>query len=226
MFLSEVAPVRHRGGVNILFQLFVTIGIFIASLINYVTAMIHPNGWRYSLGFAAIPGTILLLGSFIITETPNSLIQRGMPDEAKQALKSIRGVEDVDDEFHQIVDACDDAKKIKKQFRKLFKRSRLPPLIISTSIQVFQQMTGINAIMFYAPVLFQSFGFKADASLISSVITGMVNVGATFVSIYAVDKLGRRKLLLQACVQMFVSQVKFYNHGTTQYSNILYGETY
>ncbi|KAK6929984.1 Major facilitator, sugar transporter-like [Dillenia turbinata] len=83
----------------------------------------------------------------------------------------------------------------------------MPPLIIGILLQVFKQFTGINAIMFYAPVLFQTVGFGNDASLLSSVITGTVNVLSTFVSIFAVDKVGRRLLLLQACVQMFLSQM-------------------
>lgn len=207
LFLSEIAPVQHRGAVNILFQLFVTIGIFIANLINYGTLTIHPNGWRISLGLAAVPGTVLLIGSLIITETPPSLVERGKEEEGKAALKRIRGVEEVDAEFEQIVLACEHGKQVKQPFKKLFKKSGVPALVVSNMIQVFQQFTGINAIMFYAPVLFQTLGFKSDASLLSSVITGLVNVGATFVSIYAVDKVGRRKLLLQASVQMFISQI-------------------
>lgn len=198
---------QHRGAVNILFQLFVTIGIFIANLINYATSMIHPSGWRVSLGLAAIPGLILFGGSLIITETPPSLVERGKEEEGREALKVIRGVDDVDAEFNQILAASEQAKQVKHPFRKLFKRSSFPALFVAIIIQVFQQFTGINAIMFYAPVLFQTLGFKSDASLLSSVITGLVNVGATFVSIYAVDKVGRRKLLLQASCQMFVSQM-------------------
>ncbi|EYU41506.1 hypothetical protein ABFS82_07G029600 [Erythranthe guttata] len=207
LFLTEIAPVQHRGAVNILFQLFVTIGIFIANLINYGTSMIHPNGWRISLGLAAVPGCVLLVGSLIITETPSSLVERGKEDEGRKALKKIRGVDEVDAEFQQIVAACEQGRQVKKPFKKLFKRSGIPALFVANIIQVFQQLTGINAIMFYAPVLFQTLGFKSDASLLSSVITGLVNVGATFVSIYLVDKVGRRKLLLQASVQMFISQV-------------------
>lgn len=207
MFLSEIAPLHHRGAVNILFQLFITIGIFIANLINYATAKLHPNGWRISLGLAAIPGAILLIGSLIIIETPASLVQRGLEAQGKAALQKIRGMDNVDAEFFQILDACDHARQIKKPLKNLFKKSGFPPLFISTIIQVFQQFTGINAIMFYAPVLFQTLGFHSDASLLSAVITGLVNVSATFVSIYAVDKVGRRKLLLQASVQMFISQV-------------------
>lgn len=207
LFLSEIAPVQHRGAVNILFQLFVTIGIFIANLINYGTSMIHPHGWRVSLGLAAVPGSVLLIGSLIITETPPSLVERGKEEEGKAALKKIRGVEEVDAEFEQIVLACEHGRQVKQPFKKLFNKSGVPALVVSNAIQVFQQFTGINAIMFYAPVLFQTLGFKSDASLLSSIITGLVNVGATFVSIYAVDKVGRRKLLLQASVQMFISQV-------------------
>ncbi|KAL0348833.1 UNVERIFIED_CONTAM: Sugar transport protein 8 [Sesamum radiatum] len=207
LFLSEIAPINHRGAVNILFQLLVTIGILVANLINYGTSMMKKNGWRLSLGLAAVPGVILLIGSLIITETPPSLIERGKEMEGRAALQKIRGVDNVDAEFQQIVTGCEQAKKVEQPFKKLFKKSGFPALFISTIIQVFQQFTGINAIMFYAPVLFQTLGFKSDASLLSAVITGLVNVGATFVSIYAVDKVGRRKLLLQASVQMFISQV-------------------
>lgn len=222
LFLSEIAPPHHRGAINILFQLFITIGIFIANLINYGTSKMHPNGWRVSLGLAAVPGAILLLGSLIITETPPSLIQRGMEAEGKAALKKIRGVEDVEMEFHQIVEACEQSRQVKKPMKKLFQKSGFPPLFISSIIQVFQQFTGINAIMFYAPVLFQTLGFKSDASLFSSVITGLVNVAATFVSIFAVDKVGRRKLLLQACVQMLISQVQIHHKNYLKDLNMVF----
>ncbi|KAL0376599.1 UNVERIFIED_CONTAM: Sugar transport protein 8 [Sesamum calycinum] len=205
LFLSEIAPINHRGAVNILFQLLVTVGILVANLINYGTSMMK-HGWRVSLGLAAVPGFILFVGSLVITETPPSLLEMGKEMEARAALQKIRGVDNVDAEFQQIVTGCEQAKQVKRPFKKLFKKSGFPALFISTIIQVFQQFTGINAIMFYAPVLFQTLGFKSDASLLSAVITGLVNVGATFVSIYAVDKVGRRKLLLQASIQMFISQ--------------------
>jgi len=208
LFLTEVAPIQHRGAVNIMFQLFVTIGIFIANFVNYGTSMIHPNGWRMSLGFAAIPAVILFIGSFVITDTPTSLVERGNEEQGKASLMKIRGVSDVEVEYKEIVAACEQAKQVKQQsLKNLLKPASIPPLVIGVLLQVFQQFTGINAIMFYAPVLFQTMGFKANASLLSSVITGIVNVGSTFVSIYLVDKVGRRKLLLQACCQMLISQL-------------------
>ena len=76
LFLSEIAPAQLRGGLNIVFQLMVTIGILIANLVNYFTATVHPNGWRIALGGAAIPAVILVFGSLIVCETPTSLIER------------------------------------------------------------------------------------------------------------------------------------------------------
>lgn len=207
MFLSEVAPVQHRGAVNILFQLFITIGIFIANLVNYATSKSETHGWRISLGLAGVPAAALFIGSLIIPETPTSLVERHKLEKGLKTLKKIRGVENVDSEFEQIKSACEQASRVKHPFRNLCKRYSIPPLIIAIVFQVFQQSTGINAIMFYAPILFQTVGFKNDASLLSSVITGLVNVFSTMVAIYAVDKVGRRLLLLQACVQMLISQV-------------------
>ncbi|CAA7395464.1 unnamed protein product [Spirodela intermedia] len=208
LFLSEVAPTRIRGGLNILFQLNVTIGILFASLVNYGTAKIRGGwGWRLSLGLAGVPALLLTVGSLLVTETPNSLIERGRLEEGKAVLRRIRGITNVEPEFEEILEASRAAQQVKHPFRNLLRRRNRPPLVIATLLQIFQQLTGINAIMFYAPVLFNTLGFKSDASLYSAVITGAVNVLSTVVSIYSVDKVGRRALLLEAGVQMFLSQV-------------------
>lgn len=206
LFLSEIAPTRIRGGLNILFQLNVTIGILFANLINYGTDKIHPWGWRLSLSLAGIPAGLLTLGALFVTDTPNSLIERGHLDEGKAVLRKIRGVENVEPEFNEIVEASRLAHEVKHPFRNLLLRRNRPQLVIAVLLQIFQQFTGINAIMFYAPVLFNTLGFKSDASLYSAVIIGAVNVLSTLVSVYSVDKVGRRMLLLEAGVQMFLSQ--------------------
>ncbi|TQD77673.1 hypothetical protein C1H46_036774 [Malus baccata] len=208
LFLSEVAPTRIRGALNILFQLMCTIGILVANMINYGTDKIKGNyGWRISLGLAGVPALMLTLGSLIVVDTPNSLIAHGKLEEGKAILKRIRGVDNVEPEFLEIVEASRVANEVKSPFKNLLKRRNRPQLIIAIFIQIFQQFTGINAIMFYAPVLFKTLGFKSDASLYSSVITGAVNVLSTMLSIYFVDRPGRRVLLLEAGVQMFLSQL-------------------
>ncbi|KAJ0982304.1 hypothetical protein J5N97_010559 [Dioscorea zingiberensis] len=207
LFLSEIAPTKMRGGLNILFQLNITIGILLANLVNYATAKIHPWGWRLSLSLAGIPAILLVVASLLVVETPNSLIERGRLEEGKAVLAKIRGTEDIESELNEIIDASCIAQQVQHPFSDLLRRRHRPQLIVNVLIQVFQQLTGINAIMFYAPVLFNTLGFKSDASLYSAVITGTVNVLATIVSIYSVDRIGRRALLLEAGVQMFLSQV-------------------
>ncbi|URD82834.1 Sugar transport protein, partial [Musa troglodytarum] len=139
--------------------------------------------------------------------TPTSLIEREQLMEGLAMLKKIRGTDNVNAEYEEILHACEMARQVKRPFRNLMKRSSRPQLVIAIAMQVFQQFTGINAIMFYAPVLFQTIGFKNDASLLSAVITGIVNVLSTVVSVVLVDKLGRRFLLLEACGQMLITQV-------------------
>ncbi|KAL5980962.1 Sugar transport protein 13 [Asimina triloba] len=208
LFLSEIAPTRIRGALNILFQLNVTIGILFANLVNYGTAKIKGGwGWRLSLGLAGFPALLLTIGSVMVVDTPNSLIERGRLEEGKAVLKRIRGIDNVEAEYQELVEASRVAQQVKHPFRNLLQRRNRPQLIIAVAMQIFQQFTGINAIMFYAPVLFKTLGFKNDASLYSAVITGAVNVLSTVVSIVAVDRLGRRFLLLEAGVQMFFSQV-------------------
>ncbi|KAL0746724.1 hypothetical protein Bca101_028730 [Brassica carinata] len=208
LFLSEIAPTKIRGGLNILFQLNVTIGILFANLVNYGTTKIKGGwGWRLSLGLAGVPALLLTVGALLVTETPNSLVERGRLDEGKAVLRKIRGTDNVEPEFADLLEASRLAKEVKHPFRNLLQRRNRPQLVIAVALQIFQQCTGINAIMFYAPVLFSTLGFGNDAALYSAVVTGAVNVLSTVVSIYSVDKVGRRVLLLEAGVQMFFSQV-------------------
>ncbi|XP_059626957.1 sugar transport protein 8-like [Cornus florida] len=206
LFISEIAPAQYRGGLNICFQLLITIGILFAGVVNYFTSHLHAWGWRVSLGGAAIPAIFLGLGSLIIVETPTSLIERDRKEEGMETLRKIRGVSDVSKEYEEIIHATELAKQIKHPFRNLMKRSSRPQLVCGTILQVFQQFTGINVIMFYAPVLFQTMGFEGDASLLSAVVTGGVNVLCTLVANFCVDRLGRKILLIEAAVQMLIAQ--------------------
>lgn len=214
LFISEIAPPKYRGGLNIVFQLMITIGILCANLVNYGTSRLHPYGWRISLGGAGFPAIMLGLGSFFIVETPTSLIERGKKEKGLCTLKKIRGIVNVQKEYEEIVHATEMAKKIKHPFKNLMKRKSRPQLFCGTILQVFQQFTGINVIMFYAPVLFQTMGFGSDASLLSSVVTGSVNVVCTLVAVFGVDFVGRKALLIEAAFQMLIAQVSKFNNGS------------
>ncbi|KAM1004990.1 hypothetical protein ACFX13_005155 [Malus domestica] len=207
LYLSEMAPYKFRGALNIGFQLSITIGILVANVLNYFFAKIKGGwGWRLSLGGAMVPALIITIGSLVLPDTPNSMIERGQHDKAKAKLQRIRGVDDVSEEFSDLVAASDAANQIEDPWRNLLRRKYRPHLCMAILIPFFQQLTGINVIMFYAPVLFNTIGFGSDASLMSAVITGSVNVLATMVSIYGVDKWGRRFLFLEGGAQMLICQ--------------------
>ncbi|KAL0911253.1 hypothetical protein M5K25_019380 [Dendrobium thyrsiflorum] len=208
VYLSEMAPAKYRGTLNIGFQLMITIGILAANLINYGTSKLKGSiGWRVSLGLAAVPAAIIALGSLFLPDTPNSLIERGHDEEARSMLRRIRGTDYIHAEFEDIKAASEESKTVKHPWRNIIQRRYRPQLVMSVFIPFFQQLTGINVIMFYAPVLFKTIGFGNDASLISAIITGLVNLFSTLVSIVTVDRLGRRKLFLQGGVQMIVCQI-------------------
>ncbi|KAL2623571.1 hypothetical protein R1flu_003776 [Riccia fluitans] len=206
LYLSEMAPAKLRGALNIMFQLATTIGILAANLINYGTGKVN-WGWRLSLGLAAVPASILTLGGLLLPETPNNLIERSRLSEGRAMLERIRGTANVDAEYDDIVLASEQAKAVRHPLRNLLKRQNRPQLTVAILIPFFQQVTGINAIMFYAPVLFKTIGFKNDASLYSAVITGAVNVVATLVSIATVDRYGRKILFFEGGIQMIICQV-------------------
>ncbi|XP_058223586.1 sugar carrier protein C-like [Rhododendron vialii] len=208
LYLSETAPYKYRGALNIGFQMSITIGILAANVLNFLFAKIEGGwGWRLSLGGAAVPALIFIAGSACLPDTPNSLIERGNHEQAKEQLKKIRGVDSVDKEFNDLVAASEVSGKVDNPWAKLLQRKYRPQLTFAVLIPFFQQLTGMNVIMFYAPVLFKTLGFGDDAALMSAVITGIVNCVATLASIVSVDRLGRRFLFLEGGTQMFICQV-------------------
>ncbi|GKB52907.1 sugar transport protein 14-like protein, partial [Tanacetum coccineum] len=207
LYLSEMAPAKIRGKVNQLFQLTTCLGIFIANFINNATEK-HSWGWRLSLGLAAVPATLMFVGGWFLPETPNSLVEQGRLEEGRRVLEKVRGTKNVEAEFQDLLEASEVAKAIKHPFRNLLERKNRPQLIIGAlGIPAFQQLTGMNSVLFYAPVIFQSLGFGSGASLWSSTITSGTLVVATFISMAFADKFGRRALFLEAGVEMIICMV-------------------
>ncbi|KAL3524137.1 hypothetical protein ACH5RR_016971 [Cinchona calisaya] len=209
LYLSEMAPPKWRGAINNSFQLSIGIGILIANLINYGTEKIKDDrGWRISLALAAVPAFILTLGALFLPETPNSVIQRSNDHEkAKKLLQRVRGTEDVQAEIDDIIKASEISKTIKHPFKNIIQTKYRPQLVMSIAIPFFQQVTGINVIAFYAPILFRTLGLGESASLMSAVVTGSVGICTTFISMLIVDKVGRRFLLINGGACMFVNQI-------------------
>lgn len=223
VYLSEAAPARFRGAMVMLFQLAVTIGIFVASLINYgVNEGGSDNGWRISLSLAAVPGAILFVASLILPDTPNSLVARGHPEQGKRVLAKLRGISeaDVTVEFEDIVEASSEAERVSNAagWKALFAPRNRPASISTMLIAALQQLTGINAIMFYLPVIYSTLGSAHSAALLSAVVTNAVNLVCTFVAIAVVDRFGRRGLFLEGGIQMVITTVIMCIIIATQFS--------
>lgn len=212
LYLSEISPAKIRGTVNQLFQLTTCLGILVAYLINYGTNKLHRWGWRLSLGLAIVPAGIMFFGGLCLPETPNSLVEQGKLEEGKKVLEKIRGTPNIDAEFADLLDASNAARAVKHPFRNLLQRKNRPQLIIGAlAIPAFQQLTGMNSILFYAPVIFQSLGFGSGASLYSSIITGVALVVAALISMFFVDKFGRRAFFIEAGIEMICYMVILFN---------------
>ncbi|XVF54933.1 hypothetical protein PTKIN_Ptkin05aG0220500 [Pterospermum kingtungense] len=210
LYISEMALPRHRGGMNIGFQCGVGIGVLLANLVNFGTEKIKGGwGWRISLALAALPASILTIAALLLPETPNSLIQNSNNHEkAKRVLQRVRGTDDVQAELDDLIRASSISKTINHPFQKIIQRKYRPQLVMAIAIPFFQQVTGINVITFYAPILFRTIGQSESASLLSAVVsTGLVGTTATFISMFVVDKLGRKALFMIGGIQMLVTQI-------------------
>lgn len=213
LYLSEMAPARYRGMFSNGFQFSLCLGALLATVVNYGAEKITAGwGWRLSLGLAAVPAALLTVGAVFLPETPNSLVQQGRDrGEVRELLRKIRGTDAVDAELDDIV-AANNA--VAKQggggsgLRLILTRRRYrPQLAMAVLIPSFTQLTGINAIGFYAPVLLRSIGMGEGASLLSTIVLVIISSASTFASMFAADRFGRRTLLLAGGAQMLASEV-------------------
>ncbi|XP_027366440.1 sugar transport protein 5-like [Abrus precatorius] len=208
LYLSEVAPPKWRGAFNTGFTFFLGVGVVVAGCINYATAK-RTWGWRLSLGLAVAPAAVMILGSFLISDTPSSLVERGKIDQARNALRKARGSSiDVEPELEELIRWSQIAKSIKQEpFMAIFERQYRPQLVMAIAIPFFQQLTGINIVAFYSPNLFRSVGLGSDAALLSTIILGVVNLSSNLVSSSFVDRFGRRFLFITGGILMVVCQI-------------------
>jgi hypothetical protein len=157
LYISEVAPFKWRGRLTYLFQLSLSIGAFCATMINYGTSRLVPNGWRISLGLAGIPAIIITISGIILSDTPNSLVHRGKQEAGRKVLEKMRGITNVDIEFEDILIASNQrSARGSNSFKNVWKGKSIPPLIVSYIFQIFNQFTGINDLTLYSPVLFST----------------------------------------------------------------------
>ncbi|KAG6418494.1 hypothetical protein SASPL_120698 [Salvia splendens] len=210
LYLSEMSLPKYRGAISNGFQLAIGIGFFLANLVNYRTEKLKGGwGWRVSLGIVAIPASILTLGALFLPDTPSSFIMRSDGDQhkARSILQRIRGTSDVQTELDDLTAARDIAKSTESPFQNIVKRRYRPQLVMAVAMPFFQILTGINVIGFYSPILFRTLGLGESASLLSTLMTGIVGSTTTLIAIVVVDRVGRRILFMVGGGIMFVCQI-------------------
>ncbi len=205
MYLAEIAPASKRGAFVTGFQFSVTIGTLIAYLIN--ASLMNSGDWRLMLFLAVVPAGFQLVALFFLPESPKWLGKMGQDAKAKKVLKQLYG-ENLSQA--QIEDNIPNTSTEMVSWKDLLKPSLRYVLGIGVTLCILQQFVGINAVIYFTPAIFQEAGFAtAKNAMLATLIVGCVNFLATFCSIFLMDRLGRRKLLLISQLGVTISLVIF-----------------
>ena len=202
LYVAEIAPPDRRGMMITLYQLFITIGI----MVSYIVDLAAAPHWRVMFGLGAVPGVVLAVGMSFMPSSPRWLASRGRMAEAKKVLDRTLEPALAEIALREIQADLDSQKSQSHWWLAFRSRAARRALVITTTLAVFQQLIGINAIIYYAPRIFQKAGFVDEtAALWATLVVGLVNVVATFITIGMVDKTGRRKLLIWGLAGMVTS---------------------
>ncbi len=205
MYIAEMAPAKWRGRLVACYQMAIVIGILVAYGANYIFDGLGDNNWRWMFASQVVPALLFFLLLLVVPETPRWLIMKGKKKEATAILEKISEAESIEDEVTEIEKSFHTKNGV--SWKLLFSKTYRPVLFLGVIVAVFQQVTGINSIIYYAPVIFKETGINSSSSLLQTIIIGVVNVISTFIAIGMVDKIGRRKLLLIGSVLMGISLI-------------------
>lgn len=193
VYTSEIAPANDRGKLTGTFQIMIVTGIFTAYLTNFLF-MGETGSWRYMLGIMALPAALFILLLKYIPESPRWLLQHRQIEKAKISFRRLNQpfIQDAPMQLNS-------AGKI-----NLFQKAYAKPIILAVLLAFFNQMTGINAILYYAPRIFEMAGFSAKLAYLQPIFIGGINLLFTLIGMSIIDRFGRKKLLLSGAVGMFL----------------------
>jgi SP family arabinose:H+ symporter-like MFS transporter len=211
MYIAEIAPARLRGRMVSFNQLNIVIGISLAFFTNYMVLQLAKSDsafalkmkfdeydWRWMLGLETIPAVLYFLGLFLVPRSPRWLILKGRFDEAKAVMTRFTSAEEAEADMAAIRKSLeeDEHNKEKVKLSELFMPAMRLVLIIGVGVAILQQITGINSVFFYAPMIFEQSGIGTDASFVQAILVGLINLLFTVFAILFIDKLGRKPLLV------------------------------
>jgi MFS transporter, SP family, arabinose:H+ symporter len=220
VYIAEVSPAKKRGWLVSFNQLLIVIGLSAAYFSNYfiLKAINDPlTNWRWMLGIEAIPSALYFIFLLFIPESPRWLIMHGQDKKAMDILTKVGGEEHAQSEFVNIKKTLNNKTGVSMaaQAKELFTKKMKLILIIGFGLAIFQQLSGINAILYYAPMIFESAGGGRDTAFMQAVILGLVFMVLTIASMFFIDRLGRKPLLYAGVAMMalslFVTGIAFKN---------------
>jgi MFS transporter, SP family, galactose:H+ symporter len=201
MYIAELVPAKVRGSLVAVNMLAITTGIVVAYLVDY--ALSDSQGWRYMFGLAAIPSIILVIAMWWLPDSPRWLISKSKLDLAKRVLQRVRTVSDVGSEIREIRQSME--KQNSAGITGLFQHSLRMPLIVGMGLAIFQQITGINTVIYYSPTIFKFAGIETTASaILAGAALAMVMWCMHVLAIFLMDRVGRRPLLLTGVVGQII----------------------
>jgi sugar porter (SP) family MFS transporter len=201
MYIAEIAPPRLRGRLVAVAQFNIVVGILVAFFSNYLLADTGANNWRWMFGVMAFPSALFFLLLFYVPESPRWLVKRNLVDRARSVLHEV-GAQNLDSELADIV------KSLKEETgegaTKLFQKKYRFPIVCAVLLAIFNQLSGINVIMYYAPMIFEKAGASTNAAMMQAVAVGVTNIVFTILAMFFIDKFGRKSLLVVGAIGMCV----------------------
>jgi SP family arabinose:H+ symporter-like MFS transporter len=202
MYIAELAPAKYRGTLVSLNQLAIVIGILVAFFSNYLLVGTGENNWRWMLLVMAAPAVLLFFSLFLVPESPRWLVARGRNDDAFKVLVKTSGKELAYSELKEIEETLKNQEE--STFSDLLAPKIKPLLFIGIILAVFQQITGINTIMYYAPKIFANVGQSYDSALLQTILIGGTNLLFTLVAMVLIDRFGRKLLIVIGSIGMML----------------------
>ncbi len=201
MYISEISPPAIRGRLVSIYQLSIVVGILISYMINYLLHDSGPESWRWMFLTGIVPSALFFILLFIVPETPRYLLSKGNHAESLRILQKISGTMEGKKAFAAIkASFSSDRVALKELFKPAYHRM----LWVGFGLAVFVQISGINTIIDYAPIILRTAGWRIDVALFSTFIIGSVNLIFTLISIWAIDRFGRRPLYLTGAIGMTI----------------------
>jgi len=217
MYIAEIAPGRLRGRLVAVAQFNIVFGILVAFFSNYLLVNTGDANWRWMFGVMTIPAVIFFALLFLVPESPRWLVKKDETAKAKKVLESV-GAENVDKELGEIINSLKE--EAGKGAAKLFRKKYNFAIMCAVLLAVFNQLSGINVIMYYAPMIFEKAGASTSSAMLQAVAVGMTNMLFTIIAMFFIDKLGRKTLLLIGAVGMCISLA---GAGMHYYNERLFG---